>query len=85
MKLNADGKVAFTCPVYGGTILAENIVETLPQMATVRGGAFKKGEMTDAAAEVIAESVTVEASAVKTTILLLRYLSVQVYPFSLPS
>jgi len=68
MKLNADGKVAFTCPVYGGTILAENVVETLPQMATVRGGAFKKGEMTDAAAEVIAESVTVDASAVKTKI-----------------
>jgi len=44
MKLDANGKIVFTCPLYGGNILADETIETVPQIATVRGGAFKKGE-----------------------------------------
>ena len=69
MKLNDEGKIAFTCPVYGGTILAENVVETLPQMATVRGGAFKKAEPSETSVEIICEDeITLKAEDIKTKI-----------------
>ena len=69
MKLNDEGKVAFTCPVYGGTILAENVVETVPQMATVRGGAFKKAEASEKEIEIICEDeIAAKADDLKTKI-----------------
>jgi electron transfer flavoprotein alpha subunit len=44
IKLGDDKKLVFTCPMYSGNILSDNVIETVPQIATVRGGAFKKGE-----------------------------------------
>lgn len=60
IKMGDDGKIHFTCPIYGGTILAENVIDTLPQMATIRGGVFKKCEPTESTAEIINENITPE-------------------------
>ena len=69
MKLNNEGKIAFTCPVFGGTILAENVVESCPVMATVRGGAFKKAEPEERSVEVVCEAeISPEAEDIKTKI-----------------
>ncbi|MCI1958354.1 MAG: electron transfer flavoprotein subunit alpha/FixB family protein [Clostridia bacterium] len=47
IKLGDDGKIVFTCPMYSGNILSDNVIDTVPQIATVRGGSFKKGEPKD--------------------------------------
>ena len=40
-----DGKTVYTCPLYGGTVLQDVVMETsVPQIAVLRSGAFKKTE-----------------------------------------
>ena len=42
-----DGKTVYTCPLYGGTVLQDVVMETsVPQIAVLRSGAFKKSEET---------------------------------------
>ena len=41
----ADGKVVYTCPLYGGCVLKDvALEESVPQIAVLRSGAFKKAE-----------------------------------------
>ena len=68
VKLGDDGKIVFTCPVFGGNILADNVIDTKPQMGTIRGGVFKKAEVSDASANVVKETVTLKDGDVKTKI-----------------
>ena len=68
VKLGDDGKIVFTCPVFGGNILADNVIDTRPQMGTIRGGVFKKAEVSDASANVVKETVTLKDCDVKTKI-----------------
>lgn len=39
-----DGKVIYTCPIYGGTVLEDVEIVGYPQVATLRSGAFQKLE-----------------------------------------
>ena len=68
VKLGDDGKIVFTCPVFGGNILADIVIDTRPQMGTIRGGVFKKAEVSDASANVVKETVTLKDGDVKTKI-----------------
>ena len=63
-----DGKVVYTCPVYGGTVLNDMVVESPVAVAIIRSGAFKKADPTDAAANVVAEEISVPAEELKTKI-----------------
>lgn len=62
-----DGKVIYTRPAYGGTILERIEVEGTP-VVTVRSGSFGKPEATSAAA-VTEKKVEVSADAVKAKII----------------
>jgi len=62
-----DGKVIYTRPAYGGTILERIEVEGTP-VVTVRGGSFAKPEATSVAA-VTEKKVEVSADAVKAKII----------------
>lgn len=64
------GKVAWTRPAFGGNLMATILCpECFPQIGTVRPGVFKKGEETEAAAEVIHEEIHVEKEKIRTQIL----------------
>lgn len=54
---NENGLV-FTAPAFGGSLLNDVVItgDNL-KMATVRGGSFKKNELTDSTAEVVEETV----------------------------
>lgn len=40
-----DGNVVYTCPLYGGTVLQDTVLEKcVPQIAVLRSGSFKKSE-----------------------------------------
>ena len=39
-----NGTPVWTVPLYGGTVLNDVVVDTLPVVATVRSGAFSKPE-----------------------------------------
>ena len=51
-----NGTPVWTVPLYGGTVLNDVVVDTLPVVATVRSGAFSKPEAGEAA-PVTAEAV----------------------------
>lgn len=59
-----NGTPVWTVPLYGGTVLNDVVVDTLPVVATVRSGAFSKPEAGEAA-PVTAEAVEVPADAIK--------------------
>ena len=42
LKLNEQGKLAAIRPTFGGSLMATILCSTLPQMATIRPGVFKK-------------------------------------------
>ncbi len=42
LKINEQGKLAAIRPTFGGSLMATILCSRLPQMATVRGGVFKK-------------------------------------------
>lgn len=68
MKLDEQGNIDFTCPLYSGTVLEDVVIaEARPQIATLRSGAFKKLEEAGQG-EVVAESFTVADDAVKAKI-----------------
>ena len=62
-----NGTPVWTVPLYGGTVLNDVVVDTLPVVATVRSGAFSKPEAGEAA-PVTAEAVEVPADAIKTKV-----------------
>ena len=69
MALNVeDGTPVWTVPVYGGTVLEDTVVDTLPIVAVTRSGAFSKPQA-GAAAQVTKETVEVPADAVKAKVL----------------
>ena len=63
-----DGTPVWTVPVYGGTVLNDVAVDTVPVLATVRSGAFSRPEAA-AAAAVTAEAVDVPDEAVRSRVL----------------
>lgn len=63
-----DGTPVWTVPLYGGTVLNDVVVDTVPVMATVRSGAFSRPEA-GTAAPVTTETVAVPAEAVKSKVL----------------
>ena len=64
------GKVAWTRPAFGGNLMATILCpECYPQIGTVRPGVFKKGEETEAKAEVIKEDIHVSEEKIRTKIL----------------
>ena len=62
-----NGTPVWTVPLYGGTVLNDVVVDTLPVVATVRSGAFSKPEAGEAA-PVTAEAVEVPADRVAITV-----------------
>lgn len=64
------GKVAWTRPAFGGNLMATILCpEHFPQIGTIRPGVFKKGEETEAKAEIIREEIHVEREKIRTQIL----------------
>ena len=69
MNIVADGeKYILTCPVYGGNILNDVVLKTLPVVATVRGGSFAKEIESGKTGEIITETVTIPEESVFTKI-----------------
>lgn len=65
-----DGKVAWTRPAFGGNLMATiKCPNNFPQIGTVRPGVFKKGEETEAKAEIIKEDIHVPADKIRTQVL----------------
>ena len=68
IALKTEGsQILWTVPVYGGTILNDVVVTTVPMVITVRPGAFSKPEMGPASA-VTVETVRIPDDAVKTKV-----------------
>ncbi len=44
IKIDDTGKIVFTCPLYGGTILEDIEITSFPKIAVLRSGAFPKLE-----------------------------------------
>lgn len=69
MNIVADGEqYILTCPVYGGNILNDVVLKTLPVVATVRGGSFAKEIEAGKTGEIITETVTIPEESVFTKI-----------------
>lgn len=62
-----DGKVIYTCPIYGGTVLEDVELAGYPQVATLRSGAFQKLE-DPAAGEVVEKEVSVAEDQIRAKI-----------------
>lgn len=62
-----DGKVIYTCPLYGGTVLEDVEIDGCPQVATMRSGAFQKLE-NPAAGEIVEKEVSVPQDQIRTQI-----------------
>lgn len=62
-----DGKFVMTCPVYGGTVLNDIVINTSPAIASVRSGAFSKNIETGKTGEIVTEAIETEAP--KTTLM----------------
>lgn len=62
-----DGKVIYTCPIYGGTVLEDVEIAGCPQVATLRSGAFQKLE-NPAAGEVVEKEVSVAEDQIRAKI-----------------
>lgn len=60
LNIRIDGeKLILTCPVYGGTILNDIVMNTTPIIMTVRPGSFSKNIVAGRKGEVIAEEIIV--------------------------
>ena len=69
VALGEDSIITWTCPVYGGTVLTDVIMNTKPQIGTIRSGAFKKADIDSSkSGEVITETVSISDSDIKTKI-----------------
>ena len=69
MNIVADGdQYVLTCPVYGGTVLNDVVLKTLPVVATVRGGSFAKEIEAGKTGEIITETVEIPEESVFTKI-----------------
>ena len=69
MNIVADGEqYILTCPVYGGNILNDVVLKTLPVVATVRGGSFAKEIEAGKTGEIITETVAIPEESVFTKI-----------------
>ncbi|MBR8701086.1 Caffeyl-CoA reductase-Etf complex subunit CarE [Fusobacterium sp. DD29] len=65
LNVRRDGdKLVITCPVYGGTVLNDIIINTTPVIMTVRPGSFSKNIVAGRNGEVIEEKITVPEEAV---------------------
>ena len=64
------GNVAWTRPAFGGNLLATIMCpDNRPQIGTVRPGVFKKGVRMERHAEIIHETISVEAEKIRTQVL----------------
>lgn len=52
-----DGKLVLTCPVYGGTVLNDIVLHSVPAVASVRGGSFSKNIDADRSGEIVEETI----------------------------
>ena len=69
MNIVADGdQYVLTCPVYGGNVLNDVVLKTLPVVATVRGGSFAKEIEAGKTGEIITETVEIPEESVFTKI-----------------
>lgn len=65
LNIRIDGKkVVLTCPVYGGTILNDIVMNTTPIVMTVRPGSFSKNIVAGRKGEVIKEEIAVPESVI---------------------
>lgn len=62
-----DGKVIYTCPIYGGTVLEDVEIVGYPQVATLRSGAFQKLE-NPISGEVVEKEVSVAEDQIRAKI-----------------
>lgn len=62
-----DGEIVYTCPLYGGTVLEDVKITSIPQVATLRSGAFQKVE-NPSEGEVVAKEVKVPEDVIKAKI-----------------
>ena len=64
------GNVAWTRPAFGGNLMATIMCpDNRPQIGTVRPGVFKKGVRMEGHAEIIHETISVEAEKIRTQVL----------------
>ena len=64
------GNVAWTRPAFGGNLMATIMCpDNRPQIGTVRPGVFKKGVRMERHAEIIHETISVEAEKIRTQVL----------------
>lgn len=66
----ASGAVVWTRPVFGGALMEEIVCpDSLPQMGTIRPGAFKKSAYDEGrTGEIIKEEISVPAGEIRTTL-----------------
>lgn len=70
MNIAADGgKLVFTCPVYGGTVLNDVVLKTIPAVASIRPGSFAKKIDDSRSGEIAEETVGDEAVTVMAKII----------------
>lgn len=70
MNIAEDGgKLVFTCPVYGGTVLNDIALKTIPAVASVRSGSFAKNIDVSRSGEIAEETVGDEAVTVMAKIM----------------
>lgn len=53
------GELVFTCPVYGGTVLNDVILHSMPAVASVRGGSFSKNIDENRSGEIVEETIDI--------------------------
>lgn len=60
MNMTEDGgELVFTCPVYGGTVLNDVILHSMPAVASVRGGSFSKNIDENRSGEIVEETIDI--------------------------
>lgn len=67
IKVDDAGNAVFTCPLYGGTVLQDVTIDTCPQVATLRSGAFQKVE-DPAAGEVVEKEIQIPEDQIRTKV-----------------
>lgn len=67
IKIDDTGKIAFTCPLYGGAVLEDVEITSSPKIAVLRSGAFQKLE-DSTAGEVIKKQVSIPEGCIRADI-----------------
>ena len=62
------GELVFTCPVYGGTVLNDVILHSMPAVASVRGGSFSKNIDENRSGEIVEETIDIPENMLKAKI-----------------